>query len=240
MEKQCADSLQCKLPCGGWPGPPGIQSIPSPLCIFITSFLRVSSWHFLNSHCSRNVLCPGWIRWVTWLGPGMHPITFSVTPTYISTPIYIHPNMHICSPIYIALNPVCWNQFVTQFLSSELKSSKVFSVLSVSVSNYGVGQCGLLHVCSSYITSAFPHWNAWNVWLAWKREGAKSDKPQDMLRQPPLCVFIMWLFRVLTWTKSKSHRSQLKPKDMLGQAHFTELSASLLNGSFVQYLWILN
>ena len=129
MEKQCADSLQCKLPCGGWPGPPGIQSIPSPLCIFITSFLRVSSWHFLNSHCSRNVLCPGWIRWVTWLGPGMHPITFSVTLTYISN---------------------CWNQFVTQFLSSELKLSKVFSVLSVSVSNYGVGQCGLLHVCLSY------------------------------------------------------------------------------------------
>ena len=129
MEKQCADSLQCKLPCGGWPGPPGIQSIPSPLCIFITSFLRVSSWHFLNSHCSQNVLCPGWIRWVTWLGHGMHPITFSVTLTYISN---------------------CWNQFVTQFLSSELKLSKAFSVLSVSVSNYGDGQCGLLHVCSSY------------------------------------------------------------------------------------------
>ena len=159
MEKQCADSLQCKLPCGGWPGPPGIQSIPSPLCIFITPFLRVSSWHFLNSHCSRNVLCPGWIRWVTWLGPGMHPITFSVTPTYISNPIYIHPNIYppqyISTPIYIHLNIciyspiciVCWNQFVTQFLSSELK---VFSVLSVSVSNYGVGQCGLLYVCLSY------------------------------------------------------------------------------------------
>ena len=40
-----------------------------------------------------------------------------------------------------------------------------------------------------YITSAMPgaggHWNAWNARIAWKGEGAKTDKPQDMLRQPP-------------------------------------------------------